>query len=278
MLEARKSASLKVAVSATCAALYAVGSYLTAFTASPWGSGQFRPAAVIPAVFSTLFGPLVGGVGAALGTLIADSAKHGQIYVRSLVASVPGNFVGFYLFGWIMKRRFSWENFVKASQVTLVVGNAIVAFVYVYFRTFVEASYPVAFREAWIHVSLGLVAWWYVTMLPFVLLLGPPLIRAVASAFPGVVYEEARLSTLRSELPKRSFAMAMLVPGIIMLLIGAWITLTDPNQLQALKLAYGAAYSVILAGMQALFLGSGAVLLVLGVLVLATGKFVERAK
>jgi uncharacterized membrane protein len=278
MLEARKSASLKVAVSATCAALYAVGSYLTAFTASPWGSGQFRPAAVIPAVFSTLFGPLVGGVGAALGTLIADSAKHGQIYVRSLVASVPGNFVGFYLFGWIMKRRFSWENFVKASQVTLVVANGIVAFVYVYFRTFVEASYPVAFREAWIHVSLGLVAWWYVTMLPFVLLLGPPLIRAVASAFPGVVYEEARLSTLRSELPKRSFAMAMLVPGIIMLLIGAWITLTDPNQLQALKLAYGAAYSVILAGMQALFLGSGAVLLVLGVLVLATGKFVERAK
>ena len=151
MPERKRSLALEAAVSATCAVLYAMGSYLTAFTASPWGSGQFRPAVVIPAVFSTLFGPLVGGLGAAVGTLIADSAKYGQIYVRSLVASVPGNFVGFYLFGWFMKRKFSWENFIKASQITLLVSNAIVAFLYVYFRTFVEASYPVALSL--IHIS-----------------------------------------------------------------------------------------------------------------------------
>ncbi len=276
--EAKRSASLEVAVSATCAVLYAIGSYLTAFISSPWGSGQFRPAVVIPAVFSTLFGPLVGGLGAAVGTLIVDSAKYGQIYVRSLVAAVPGNFVGFYLFGWFMKRKFSWENFIKTSQVTLLVSNAIVAFLYVYFRTFVEVSYPVAFRDAWIHVSLGLIAWWYVTMLPFVLLLGPPLIRATASAFPGVVSEDVKSSTMRSEVPRRSFSLAMILPGLLMLLIGSWVTLTDPSQLQALKLAYGGAYNIILAGMQVMFLGSGAILLVLGMVVLATGKLIARAK
>lgn len=258
-----------------CAVLYAMGSYFTAYISSPWGFGQFRPAVVIPAVFSTLFGPLVGGLGAAVGTLIVDSVKHGHIYIRSLVAAVPGNFLGFYLFGVIMKRKFSWENFIKASQITLLVANAIVAFLYVYFRAFVEVSYPVAFREAWIYVSLGLVAWWYVTMLPFVLLLGPPLIRAVASAFPGFVSEDIRSSTMRSEIPRRSFAMAMTLPGSLMLLVGIGITVSDPSFIMALKLAPS---PLILAGMQAMFLGSGVILFILGVLVLATGRLSGRAK
>jgi len=66
----------------------------------------------------------------------------------------------------------------------------------------------VAFRDAWVQVSLGLVAW-YVTMLPFVLLIGSPLIRAVASAFPGLVSDKVRSSTLKSELPRRSFARGL---------------------------------------------------------------------
>ena len=76
MSSRRKTASLDVAQCAMCAVLYAMGSYLTAYISSPWGSGQFRPAVVIPAVFSTLFRPVVGGVGAAVGTLIVDSVKH----------------------------------------------------------------------------------------------------------------------------------------------------------------------------------------------------------
>ena len=63
----KRSVSLEVAQSATCAVLYAMGSYLTAYISSPWGSGQFRPAVVIPAIFATLFGPFVGGIGAAPG-------------------------------------------------------------------------------------------------------------------------------------------------------------------------------------------------------------------
>jgi len=271
----RRSISLEVAQSAMCAVLYAMGSYLTAYIESPWGAGQFRPAVVIPAVFSTLFGPLVGGLGAAVGTLIADSVKHGQIYIRSLVAAVPGNFVGFYLFGWLVKRKFSWENFIKASQVSLVVSNAVVALLYVYFRAFVDVSLPLAFREAWVYVSLGLLAWWYVTMLPFVLLFGPPLIRAVASAFPGLVSEEIRFSTIKSDLPRKSFSLAMIIPGLIMLLVGTGITLPDPGQMLALNLAPS---PLILTGMQVMFVGSGAVLLILGLLVHATGRLIRKAK
>ena len=273
--DVKRSVSLEVAQSATCAVLYAMGSYLTAYISSPWGSGQFRPAVVIPAIFAALFGPFVGGVGAALGTLIADSIKHGELYVRSLVSAVPGNFIGFYLFGWLMKRRFSWENFVKTSQVTLLISNVIVAFLYVYYRVFVDVSYPVAFAGAWIYISLGLVAWWYVTMLPFVLLLGPPLIRAVASAFPGFVSEQVRSSNIRSEVLRRSSSMAMIIPGLIMLLIGITTIVVDPNQLLSLNIA---ANPLILAGMQAMFIVGAVILLALGILILATGKLIVRGK
>lgn len=230
---------------------------------------------VIPAIFATLFGPFVGGIGAALGTLVADSIKHGELYVRSLVSAVPGNFIGFYLFGWLMKRRFSWENFVKTSQVTLLISNVIVAFLYVYYRVFVDVSYPVAFANAWIYISLGLVAWWYVTMLPFVLLLGPPLIRAVASAFPGLVSEQIGSSNVRSEVLRRSFSVAMTIPGLIMLLIGIATVLADPNQLLSLNIA---ASPLILAGMQVMFIVGAVILLALGILILATGKLIVRGK
>lgn len=270
----RKSLSIDVAQCATCAVLYAMGSYLTAYVSSPWGSGQFRPAVVIPAVFASLFGPTVGGLGAAVGTLIVDSAKYGHIYIRSLVSAVPGNFVGFYVFGWLMRRRFSWENFIKTSQITLLISNAIVAFLYVYFRAFVDGSYPAAFREAWVYLSLGLIAWWYVTMLPFVLLLGPPLIRAVASAFPGLVSEQIKSSTIRGEVPRRSFSVAMMIPGSLMLLIGIVVTFADPGKILELNLAPSA---LILAGMQVMFLGSGAVLVALSIIGLATGRRARRS-
>jgi len=150
-----------------------------------------------------------------------------------------------------------------------------VAFLYVYFRAFVEASYPVVFREAWIYVSLGLVAWWYVTMLPFVLLIGPPLIRAVASAFPGIVSEQVGSATVKGEALKKSFSFAMIVPGAVMLLVGVGIVLADPDCVLALNIAPN---MVILAGMEAMFIIGGAILIFLGLMVLATGRLIIRRK
>jgi hypothetical protein len=171
--------------------------------------------------------------------------------------------VGFYLFGMLVKR-FSWENYVKATQVSLLVSNVVVAFLYVYFRAFVEASYPVVFREAWIYVSLGLIAWWYVTMLPFVLLLGAPLIRAVALAFPGIVSEEMRSATVKDEALKKSFSLGMIIPGLLMLLIGLVIYFADPNWIMELKIAPS---EIILVGMEMMFIVGGAILLLLGLFV-----------
>ena len=60
-----------VALIALCAALYFVVGYSTSFGFS-LGGVAFWPAAFIPAVFAVLFGPWVGGTGAAIGILIRD--------------------------------------------------------------------------------------------------------------------------------------------------------------------------------------------------------------
>ena len=124
--------SLLVVATAICAALYAVGSYATAYIPSPFGFGQFRPAVIVPALFGALFGPFPAAIGAALGTLIADSTKHGYLYPGSFLASVPGNFVGFFIFGYILKKKFTWTRFISASVITLAVANAMVAFLYMF--------------------------------------------------------------------------------------------------------------------------------------------------
>jgi len=244
--------------------LYAILSYATAYIQSPWGSGQFRPAVVIPALFATVFGPMPGGIGAALGTLIADSVKHGQLYPGSFLAAVPANFIGFYLLGYIMKKKFSWERFILASQATLTIANLILAFLYVFLFKILylgEAKYVGMPLHVQIFFSVGLTIWWYVTMLPFVLLVTPILIRAASSAFPTVVSEEIRRNSLRQELPETSFSLAMLVPGVIMLIIGLATSYTD------LGLMTRSFFGELTSGLiQLMFYSSGVALSFLGVL------------
>ena len=221
--------SLLTVITALCASLYAVGCYTTAYIPSLWGFGQFRPAVIIPAFFATVFGPMPAAIGAAMGTLIADSVKHGGVYPGSLIAAVPGNFIGFYLFGYIVKKKFTWGRFILASNVTLTIANLIVAFLYVFlFKVLYlnQATYVGMPLDALVFLSIGLTIWWFVTMLPFVLLVTPPLIRAVATAVPSIVPEGVRTHSLKEELPKDTFSLAMLIPGLIMLLIGLGTTFT----------------------------------------------------
>jgi hypothetical protein len=63
-------------------------------------------AVVVPAVFAALFGPFVGGVGAAIGIFLSDMVVHGNALV-SLVAGVTSNYVMFHLIGWISGKDFS---------------------------------------------------------------------------------------------------------------------------------------------------------------------------
>jgi uncharacterized membrane protein len=53
------------------ATLYTVIGYLT-YSGIVIMGVRFWPAVVIPAVFTVLFGPIVGGVGAAIGIFISD--------------------------------------------------------------------------------------------------------------------------------------------------------------------------------------------------------------
>jgi hypothetical protein len=264
--------SLTVVLTALCAALYAVGAYATSYIQSPWGMGQFRPAVVIPAFFATVFGPWTAGIGAALGTLICDSVKHGTLHMGSLIAAVPGNFIGFFLFGYILKKKFTWGRFVLASNITLTVGNLIVAFLYVFaYKVLYTQSLQMS-TEALIMLSIGLTLFWFITMLPFVLLVTPLLIRAAAMAFPGMVPNEIKMHSLNSELPKKTFSLALAVPGIIMLMIGLAITFSPFGNYLATNFAKNFPPQVMEL-LQILFYGSGAALSILGFTVLGAESF-----
>ena len=108
------------------AALYASIGYLTFL-------GVFTPiigvvrfwgiAVVVPAIFAVLFGPMVGGIGAAIGIFISDMTIHGNALL-SITVGVPANFVMFYLIGLISRAKFSKVRFSQST--TLSGGLAIV--------------------------------------------------------------------------------------------------------------------------------------------------------
>ncbi|RLE60723.1 MAG: hypothetical protein DRJ32_02425 [Thermoprotei archaeon] len=215
----KRSTSLNIAATAIGAVLYALGAFITSYIKSPWGTGQFRPAIVIPSIFSLLFGPYVGGVSAAIGTFIADSLSHGQLYFKSLIAAVPSNFIAFFIFGKMMSKNVSWRKFVIASIVTLLIGNLTCAIlVALYYLLFVPA---IASKPAIFLVSLviGLTLWWYSTMLPFQLFIIPPVLKVIVKALPSVVPEHIRALSLSKEFPQREFALSLIIPGLILLAI-----------------------------------------------------------
>jgi uncharacterized membrane protein len=79
------------------AALYTAVGYLTYAGIIVQGV-RFWPAVVIPAVFSVLFGPVVGGVGVGIGIFISDMLSHGLLFL-SLSVGVTSNFAAFYFLG-----------------------------------------------------------------------------------------------------------------------------------------------------------------------------------
>jgi len=261
----RQPYSLIIIATAINAALYAVGSFATAYIPSPWGIGQFRPAVVVPAFFSVIFGPWAGGVGAALGTLIADSVKHGGLYFGSLIASVPGNFIGFFLFGYVLRKKFNWARFITVTNVSLLVSNLVVAFLYVFAYKLLytqAAAYSALTGDALMVLSAGLTIFWFVTMLPFVLLLVPPMIAVTAYAFPSIVSDDLRSSNLK-QLPKRLLGASMLIPGIGMLIVG--LTVTYASFGTYLSTNFAANFPVtVMTLLQILLYAGGAVLSTLG--------------
>lgn len=226
----RVSKSLRMAVLALTAALYAVGAYATGWITSPWGRGQFRPAVVIPAAFA-LIDPLAAAAGSALGTFIADSWKHGSPYLPSLLAAVPGNFVGFYLFGLILARRRTWGGFLAASLLSMAVGNFIVAFLYVpviQLLGMIPPQPPAALAL----LAAGLWAWFFATEYPFLVAVLPPIAKALGAALPSLTYFKPGPLT-RGE--ARRLAAHQLAAAAILAALAATLAFTPASQ----SLAWG---------------------------------------
>jgi len=176
------SAATRLSLISINAALYAVAIAVTSPIPTPWGVGHFRPGVVIPAFFTVVFGPIIGGVGAAIGCFLGDFALSFfglTTPLLSLIAGVPGNFVGFYVLGWLMSKWRSVASFVISSLVALIVGNLIAALgVLAYFWFVVPdwASWPMSMKIA---VVSGLTLFWVVTMVIFVVPLVPVIVSYV---------------------------------------------------------------------------------------------------
>jgi hypothetical protein len=241
--------AIDIAVIGVCAALYAVVGRLTDFGVTFIGVA-FWPAAVIPAIFAVLYGPLVGASGAAIGIFARDILFHGDPLL-SLTAGVPPNFIMFFLIGYISQRQLStkkltigaivaaavmvaglilptvfmpqeftaltglstwlivtifistvgvslavlafvssrwpeWRSYSIGSVIGQGVGAAILSIgVWGYSQLFFSTT---GYFKAPVAASLipAIFIWTFATEIPFVLLVGPPVIKACYAAFPSL--------------------------------------------------------------------------------------------
>jgi hypothetical protein len=94
----------------------------------------------------------------------------------SLIAGVPGNFIGFYLLGWLVEKRPTLGSFVLNNFIALMIGNLVAALgVLFYFWLLVPSQvfWLPGFEAA---VVSSLTLYWLVTMIIFVMPLVPILI------------------------------------------------------------------------------------------------------
>jgi uncharacterized membrane protein len=253
--------TIEVAMAGVGAALYAVIGFLS-FQILPVfapnvGIVRFWPVVFIPAVVAVLFGPLAGGISAAIGIFISDVLIHGDPFL-SLTAGVTANFVGFYVLGWLSRKNLSWRKTVIglgigcvilivaayllidpnlvvdyyarlgatitvadvvqgvnlivgvfifsyvlviavgflrpkwrsygiASVIGLITGSAIVGLgVWAYSQVF---TLPALFNRTFqlpYYAALILFVWTFATEIPFMILIGPPILEACYKAFPSL--------------------------------------------------------------------------------------------
>jgi uncharacterized membrane protein len=222
--ESLSSHALTLSLISISAALYAVAIAVTSPIPTPWGVGHFRPGVVIPAFFSVVFGPIVGGVGAAIGCFLGDFALSFfglTTPLLSLIAGVPGNLVGFYLLGWLVSRRRSMASFILSNFAALIAGNLIAALgVLMYFWFVVPdwALWPVDMKIA---AVVGLALFWVATMVVFVVPLVPLLVTYVEPTLNRIgVRGVSNLSwNSRASLVKSSILVALILTVIYVLLV-----------------------------------------------------------
>jgi uncharacterized membrane protein len=184
----RKSRSSLVSSAAICAALYAIVNIITSVIHTPFGIGEFRPGVVIPAFFALTAGPLPAALGAAVGSFIGDMLSlvpsGSSTVLWAIGGGGLGNFFGFLILGWVFEKMKSWRGFVLGTTAGLFVGNLIAATgVVLLGMFFIPVSrinpFPGMPGGLALGFDLGLLLFWFGTMFPFVIILVPPLVKAM---------------------------------------------------------------------------------------------------
>jgi hypothetical protein len=232
-----KLKAIDVAGLALNIALYvAVGYIFYSLIPISFGGVRFWPPVIVPAVFAVVFGPIVGGIGAAVGIFLSD-AIFGNNLLLSLIAGVTSNFVAFFLIGYIAKKKIRWITPViaygVATAVFIWIGYAYtgldfwtkIAFIGVVAASYIIFLVPVVLlrNSRWrsfevgsvlgmllgagiiavtvppfiayflngipVTVPLALSTFFFTffTEIPFVLVLGPPILAAINRAFPTLM-------------------------------------------------------------------------------------------
>jgi len=234
--------ALQVATASLNGALYAaLGALWTLFPVTLFGV-RFWPQVFVPGAFAVLFGPWVGGVGAAVGIFVADVVYGHHDALLSLLVGVPSNFVAFALLGYLSPgslkgtrrmgmisvgvavpvimavyalyafsgptltllgvlvaiiiilvavpylARSTWADVQAASSIGLGIGSAIIGFGIVAYSSFFVMPQVLGLGSSPLPVvfAYGATLWTYMSEIPFLLVLTPPIVKAVRAALPSL--------------------------------------------------------------------------------------------
>lgn len=249
-----KQSALQVATASLNAALYAaVGALWTLFPVTLFGV-RFWPQVFVPGAFAVLFGPWVGGVGAAVGIFIADVVYGHHDALLSLFVGVPSNLVGFAVLGYLSRKplkgigrlgsiatgvaapvimvvyglyafsgstlsmlvgvaavvvvlvavpylaRSSWAEVQAASSIGLAVGSLIIGFGIVAYSSFFVMPQVLGLGSGALPIvfAYGTTLWTYLSEIPFLLVLTPPIVKAVRATLPSLRIERTKASKSRN--------------------------------------------------------------------------------
>ncbi len=119
------------------AALYAVVGFITNPINITLLGVRFWPSVIVPGTFACLFGPWVGGMGAAIGIFLADVIYGHHNALLSILVGVPSNFGGFFIVGvfgklakapeWQWGVKFALGSILGLGFGTLFIGFGLLA-------------------------------------------------------------------------------------------------------------------------------------------------------
>ena len=248
-----REAALQVATASLNAALYVALGVLSASLPTLFGV-RFWPQVFVPGAFAVLFGPWVGGVGAAVGIFIADVVYGHHDALLSLLVGVPSNLVCFALLGYLSRKslksaarvgsitagivapvlmvaygvyafsgstlamlvgvgavavvlvavpylaRSSWAQVQAASSIGLAVGSLIIGFGIVAYSSFFVMPQVLGLGSGALPIvfAYGTTLWTYLSEIPFLLILTPPIVKAVRATLPSLRIEQPKVSQSRN--------------------------------------------------------------------------------